>query len=229
METKELVGLVNAHMLQRERLLRQIEALDDALPTLVKSALSQVPREQYQELAEALYWGWEGAIPASIIAPLVGASDTQLYRSMPPTTIEVHCVDCGEPFELPVVSRSELRNARGQSRWRQNRCPSCSAAAAAKAGEERRRHAAMMRARKVRLAELKSMPYREYLQSPEWQATRQRALKRANYRCQVCNGGGRLDVHHRTYVRRGEEAATDVIVLCRDCHALYHDDGRMPE
>ena len=50
------------------------------------------------------------------------------------------------------------------------------------------------------------MPYRSYLQTPEWQAKRGRALQRAGYRCQVCTGsGGPLDVHHRTYARRGAE------------------------
>lgn len=69
----------------------------------------------------------------------------------------------------------------------------------------------------------RTMPYRDYLQTPEWQATRGSALRRAGYRCQLCNGrDGPLDVHHRTYARRGNEAAEDVIVLCRTCHALFH-------
>jgi 5-methylcytosine-specific restriction endonuclease McrA len=42
----------------------------------------------------------------------------------------------------------------------------------------------------------------------------------------VCNEeaskGKPLDVHHRTYERRGAEKAEDVIVLCRRCHELFH-------
>jgi 5-methylcytosine-specific restriction endonuclease McrA len=75
-----------------------------------------------------------------------------------------------------------------------------------------------------RLGELRSMPYREYLKTPEWQACRRDALRRADYSCQVCNSGGPLDVHHRTYERRGTERASDLIVLCRDCHALFHGE-----
>lgn len=64
--------------------------------------------------------------------------------------------------------------------------------------------------------------YREYLQSPEWQVRRQWALARAGYRCQVCNGQGVLDCHHRTYERVGREHPEDVTVLCRRCHQLFH-------
>src|SRR3990167_785505 len=70
---------------------------------------------------------------------------------------------------------------------------------------------------------LETMPYREYLQTPEWQARRKRQLSSAGYRCQVCNTGTkRLNVHHRTYERRGRELFSDLIVLCEDCHALFH-------
>jgi 5-methylcytosine-specific restriction endonuclease McrA len=67
------------------------------------------------------------------------------------------------------------------------------------------------------------MPYREYLQTPEWQDRRRAALTRADRRCQVCNRSNRaLHVHHRTYERRGAELETDLTVLCDQCHALYH-------
>ena len=67
------------------------------------------------------------------------------------------------------------------------------------------------------------MPYQEYLQTPEWQARRKDALQRAEYRCQTCNASDRiLDVHHRTYERRGHEKPSDLTVLCRDCHELFH-------
>ena len=74
-----------------------------------------------------------------------------------------------------------------------------------------------------RLKELRKMPYAEYLQSPEWQQRRQEALTFANRNCQVCNAQDiELHVHHRTYDRRGMEMASDLTVLCRNCHALFH-------
>jgi 5-methylcytosine-specific restriction endonuclease McrA len=67
--------------------------------------------------------------------------------------------------------------------------------------------------------------YREYLASPGWRAKAEAMLWIAGYRCQVCNthrDEATLDVHHRTYERVGGERPGDLIVLCRDCHELFH-------
>jgi 5-methylcytosine-specific restriction endonuclease McrA len=77
----------------------------------------------------------------------------------------------------------------------------------------------------ARLAELKTMRYAEYLASPEWNLQRRTALRRAGGRCEACNRTGKLNVHHRTYERRGDEAADDLIVLCADCHGAVHWHG----
>lgn len=70
---------------------------------------------------------------------------------------------------------------------------------------------------------LPTMPYSEYLKTAHWQDVRQAALGRAVGRCQLCGARDRLNVHHNTYERRGRELASDVIVLCRSCHAKHHD------
>ena len=75
-----------------------------------------------------------------------------------------------------------------------------------------------------RRAALAAMPYPDYLLTREWRRRRSAALRRAGFRCQVCNAAGPiLDVHHRTYERRGAEDAGDLIVLCRLCHEKYHN------
>jgi 5-methylcytosine-specific restriction endonuclease McrA len=77
--------------------------------------------------------------------------------------------------------------------------------------------------RRLRLNQLKSMPYKEYLKTKEWQRKRKEKLEEANYKCQRCNiFGVELDVHHLTYERRGEELPEDLIVLCKKCHAKEH-------
>jgi 5-methylcytosine-specific restriction endonuclease McrA len=73
-----------------------------------------------------------------------------------------------------------------------------------------------------RIEELKTMPYDEYLETPEWAEKRDAALKRAGHRCQICNASGSLNVHHRTYENRGDERSEDLTVLCDQCHALFH-------
>jgi len=72
--------------------------------------------------------------------------------------------------------------------------------------------------------ELADMAYPDYLDTPEWQARRKIMLAQAGYRCQVCNRDRSLHVHHRTYERRGNEHPADLIVLCDECHKLFHDN-----
>lgn len=65
------------------------------------------------------------------------------------------------------------------------------------------------------------MDYYEYIQSPEWQQVRKRALGYWGYKCAICCSTEALQVHHRTYEHLGQEHPTDVIVLCDECHELY--------
>jgi hypothetical protein len=70
---------------------------------------------------------------------------------------------------------------------------------------------------------LKTIPYSEYLQTDHWQHFRKQALKWSHNTCQLCGATNiKLDVHHRTYANRGRETFLDVIVLCQECHAMYH-------
>jgi hypothetical protein len=75
----------------------------------------------------------------------------------------------------------------------------------------------------LRRAELKTMPYHVYLHTPEWSQRAAHARARDGYRCRLCNSDDQLDVHHRTYERRGAEAEDDLTALCRRCHSLFHE------
>jgi cytochrome c553 len=79
-----------------------------------------------------------------------------------------------------------------------------------------------------RLYELRRMPYKDYLQSPEWQERRRQALLAAGGKCQVCNQGQALHVHHRTYDRRGMELPSDLTALCEKCHGKHHGKEKAP-
>jgi hypothetical protein len=80
-----------------------------------------------------------------------------------------------------------------------------------------------------RLAELRAMPHRQYLRTPEWRRTRAAALLRAGNACSldVTHTDG-LEVHHRTYERLGAELSSDLAVLCRSCHQLHHKEYGRP-
>ena len=66
-----------------------------------------------------------------------------------------------------------------------------------------------------------------YLRSAKWKKKREQALERADHRCQVCNSPHELQVHHRTYEHWGNERLTDLTVLCRSCHCIFHGGGRI--
>ncbi len=77
------------------------------------------------------------------------------------------------------------------------------------------------------------MDYKVYIQSDAWRRIAEEALVRAGRKCQVCSSWKSLNVHHNTYERLGHELPTDLCVLCRKCHELFHalKDGkptRMP-
>jgi len=73
-----------------------------------------------------------------------------------------------------------------------------------------------------RVAALRALPYADYLQSDHWWRVRDTLFKKAHYRCDLCNGPGPLNVHHKTYERIGCEHYEDLIVLCQPCHATFH-------
>lgn len=66
------------------------------------------------------------------------------------------------------------------------------------------------------------MEYKQYLKSKTWKRIREKAMIRAGYKCQLCNQGGKLNVHHRSYENLGREHASDLITLCEKCHTTFH-------
>lgn len=191
-------------------------ALDEVRRTVFELA-AVMPAEYRQDCIWELYWRCPMAHVAWI-AEAFGIKWTNLVsREAGPCYMNATC-GCGRQFEAMLSSRSSTvaRCGECEDAWRRR----SQQANAQRAREEAERAA--------RLAVLKAMPYAEYLRTPEWQEARRRALYRAGYRCQTCNGQGRLDVHHRTYERRGNERNSDLTVLCRPCHERFHDQLPLP-
>jgi uncharacterized protein YlaI len=65
--------------------------------------------------------------------------------------------------------------------------------------------------------------YVEYLKTEHWQKQRQEAIEFWGKRCMICDSQEALNVHHRTYKSLGNESILDLVVLCSDCHALFHN------
>ncbi len=73
-----------------------------------------------------------------------------------------------------------------------------------------------------RKEQLARMPYAEYLRTPEWAEKRKQTLIRDDHRCRLCYSNEKLEVHHRTYQRRGREDLNDLTTLCESCHEHFH-------
>lgn len=72
--------------------------------------------------------------------------------------------------------------------------------------------------------------YSDYLKTKHWHEYRKRKLAQAGYRCQLCNAKDTvLQVHHRTYENLGAEKDSDCIVLCKDCHTIFHENLEIEE
>lgn len=74
-----------------------------------------------------------------------------------------------------------------------------------------------------RAMRLRAMPYAEYLKTPDWFKTGTRKLNNAGKRCQVCGSRNNLEVHHNNYDHIGSEHDNDLVVLCGECHSVFHD------
>lgn len=68
----------------------------------------------------------------------------------------------------------------------------------------------------------KRIDYDKYLNSKHWKRIKEKALKRAKYKCALCSYPGSLQVHHNNYKCLYWEKKSDITVLCRNCHARHH-------
>lgn len=187
---------------------------------------SNLPDEQKKALFYSLYFEDDRVSALTIynIFEDQGRSKTQLLRYLDNPSVEWQCLGCGHKWEVRMKDRDYLQSTEENP----PPCPRCEKRENSSRHNNELEKIMVERDRQNRrLVELKRMPYVEYLQTPEWQETRKVALKRAKYHCQVCNGTGVLDVHHRTYERKGEERNDDLIVLCRKCHSLFHENGKV--
>ena len=64
--------------------------------------------------------------------------------------------------------------------------------------------------------------YQEHMQSKFYDEIRRETIKRAEFRCQICNAGGTpIECHHRAYGRIATPAESkDTIGICTSCHQL---------
>jgi len=169
-------------------------------------------------------------VPMATISDMFGLSGRDVWEIAASEPVSVFwCSQCQEL--LGVRDRRDVVRLKSATRVASNArpgdpgdaillCDSCTDLRLQLYSEEQRLRRL---ARQARAAQLRTMPFAEYRMQPEWQARRTATLARAAYRCQVCaKHDTRLDVHHNTYDRYGDESAFDLVALCGGCHERFH-------
>lgn len=224
-----------------EAVLRDIQDMEEAIREL-KERLYEIPaqmatqitdEEERQNAAAYLYWKVPDVPTQAIRQSLLGTDEKRFRKIVGKAKGEIICDRCGKPVAFRSRTHmKEVINAvkKGRSRYAEGYTVLCDPCWQEVQAERTIRYRQDEAAYRARLQELKTMPYAEYLKTPEWQQRRKQHLRSAGYRCQVCNASDvPLNVHHRTYERRGEERYKDLIALCQDCHELFHREGRLAE
>lgn len=223
------VGAIQQLIDEEAALQQQITHKREQIQACAIDLLTRLAGKQ-QQVATYLYWQIP-EVTSKTIATAVGIRPHSIQHYVTPIALE-KCADCGTDITYSSrTSAAELsRQQRHSTRYGNPSIPSlCDECRLARnkldRGIPQQREQAQAKEyedRQLRYKELATMPYEQYLQTPEWRGIRQDALKSANYRCQVCYATKPLHVHHRTYERRGHEHHSDLIVLCEDCHKMYH-------
>lgn len=220
---------IDGIFLEMELLKGQVLLIKDNLAEQIAKDLQRLPFKDIHSTLSKLYWiskelAWIVRTARKLIA-LPGP----FYPS--PQEFEFPCQSCRTPSIIQVKSWKEYEDVwpytpSGKSKknhWKKPLCDSCKIE---NVESERRKDKEYHEHRKQQseyLECLRTMPYKDYLQTDHWKQTRLKSLRRSNFRCQLCNKEGRLNVHHRTYENLGWEFPSDLITLCEACHAKHHD------
>lgn len=244
----------NVHGMENlDAIVRDLHATDATLTSLLKpykESLLLLNRRLEQSINEIvarikdegelinvvsyLYWMVPEVRPASIARALFGKPNiSKLMKIIKPHEAGLHCDMCGGLLKFKSrteVKENQAKLRRDRPRHRGDYRLVCDLCRRRNYARDDIRSEQWEAKRKDRLKELRTMPYREYLQTPEWRRRRYYHLKTTGHHCQVCNASAkqiRLNVHHRKYSTLGNESFTDLIVLCEDCHALFHREGKL--
>lgn len=201
-----------------EGLKQHKERVKETFRLLPGAVLPCDTEEETKKTAWHLYWKCP-QIPAKAIAEAVGLEKGYgLAAHVGPAYFNnAMCSACHEaPVRLWKESRTgEIKGSR--------LCESCRAAQEEQSRRKRQEAEKQEVAGCMTPEKARAMPYAEYLQTEHWKLRRKRALRLAGYKCQLCNQDGDLHTHHKTYENLGCEQDDDLVVLCKDCHAKFHD------
>jgi len=70
--------------------------------------------------------------------------------------------------------------------------------------------------------------YESYLQSQEWADRRQQVMQRAEGICEGRRRRRATEVHHLSYAHVTQEFLFELVAMCGECHARWHDKTPRP-
>lgn len=207
---------------------REMESAIKELKEKANSLVSAIAeKDNVLSIAAYLYWLYPEIRARELAEATVGENNIHKFLdSIHSVTANIGCDRCGEL--IIIKSRTQLNEeTKNTKKGYRVLCKTCQTQ---DMHECHAHYEQEEQLRNERLDQLRRIPYRQYLQTPEWKERRLQHLKSAGFRCQVCNSPQRpLDVHHRTYERRGQEYYKDLIVLCRECHSTFHESGKLAD
>ena len=92
-----------------------------------------------------------------------------------------------------------------------------------KNGENEKTRTKLKKKRRIKRKIKKKRSYKEYLKSNTWKTKRDKVIKRANNKCEICKKNRAWQVHHKTYKRIFKERLCDLLATCGTCHRGEHD------
>jgi hypothetical protein len=188
------------------------ENLTNLIATYMQKCTSEEDKEGIDSLIRYLYWYTD--ISVRKIGSYVDLSKSMIANRAGYLIFSAPCARCQTVFASKKTSRTDTGNSLCSN------CESQDILDSHKAFLEDWMDSTWV---KHQNPKMDKGTYSAYLHSKHWKKTRGEALQRAAYKCQACSSKNEiLDVHHNSYDRLGHEDPSDLIVLCRPCHARVH-------
>lgn len=190
---------------------------EENLKNLISKFMQQCNSEKDQDGISSLirYLYWYTNIPVKEIGDLTDLTHQLIVSRSGDLVFSANCKRCQCVFASKRSSRSDLGK---------QICPSCESQDILDSHKVFLEDWIDSTWAKHQNPKMDKKTYTAYLHSKHWKKVRSIALNNAGYKCQACsNKDAILDVHHNSYERLGNEDPTDLIVLCRSCHARVHD------
>jgi len=215
---ENLITELNKNFHEIKTMKEKINKLEYKSYNIIKS---HVTEEEKIDIINYIYWNILELSSKKIAEDVFNITVSEAMKLIKPFTTNITCIKCNDV--LIVKSRSQLNEYRLRIYGRRQEVYTCEKCLAEDRKKFHNKQEKEAKQRKNNVKYLKQLPYSEYLKSNHWEYMRKRMLIRASYKCQICNSSEFLNVHHRTYENKGDENYEDLVVLCNDCHRLYHN------